>query len=135
MPLPELIDIRRLLYELGVESTPRCAFGGLLGRESLALRSVNHGLDISQSGSNLGRGELLPINGKLGLLTCRQLFHVAEEERIDGIDTVHRCVPSLSALLLEQPAAHLVDGLTVFGHNGGYGLDGRHLGRNPIVTP
>ncbi len=57
------------------------------------------------------------------------------KESIDGICGVQRCVPSLGALLLQQPPFHLVDGSNFSGLQYLVCLDGGSLSRNLIVEP
>ena len=54
---------------------------------------------------------------------------------IDGIHGVERRVPTLRALLLQEPALHFLDGLLVIGLQQADGLDGGHFGRNLVVEP
>ena len=76
------------------------------------------------------------VNGESrGWLAGGQHLAITDEEGIDGVDAVDRRVPCLGALLLQQPATHLVDGLLVLRCYQLDSLDGSHLGRYLVVVP
>ena len=70
-----------------------------------------------------------------GLTGGRQLLTIAIQERPDGIDTIDGCIPCLRALLLQEPATHLVNGLLVVGSYLLDSLDSCHLSGYLIVVP
>ena len=60
---------------------------------------------------------------------------IAVQEGVDGVRAVDGRVPHLGALLLQQPAAHLVDRLLILGRHSLNSLNGGHLRRNLVVVP
>ena len=70
-----------------------------------------------------------------GRLAGSQRAAIAVKEGIDGIDAIDGRVPQLGALLLQQPAAHLIDGLLVGRCHTLDSLDSGYLGRYLVVVP
>ena len=60
---------------------------------------------------------------------------IVVQESIDGIRAVDGGIPHLGALLLQQPAAHLVDRLLIVRRHLLDSLQGSHLRRNLVVVP
>ena len=127
-------DVLCCLEELSINGSPRCSIAGLTYGEALTLWQLC--LHVSDSCTRLWHGHCLniQIDGR-HLLVLYQTELLTLQECIHRIHAVYRSIPRLSALLLQQPALHLVDGLEVVWCNHLQSLYGDALGWNLIVEP
>ena len=125
------------MEELGIDGTPGSTIAGLGSGEGLALWLTDGSLHIAQAGSSLRQVDGSTVDGKGGWAgrVSKTVMTIISQEGPDGIDAVDRSVPCLGTLLLQQPAAHLVNGFGVLRCHLLDSLDGSHLGRYLVVVP
>ena len=121
------------LRELGIDGTPGSALAGLVDGEHLT-RGRERRLHIANGCSSLWQVDGLVVHLHCSIV-CGERQAAPLKESIDGVDAVDGRIPSLGALLLQKPAAHLVERLLVTGRQTLQSLDGYGLRGNLIIIP